>query len=304
MRLFIAFMAILFLISGCEDSENRVFKIATNTWPGYEPLYLAKEKKLFGKNIDVIVYSSATIVLNKFRNKEIDAAALTLDEAILLNDQGYKPVIIAVMDFSNGADSLIAKSDIKSLRDLKEKSIGVENSALGSYMLSRVLEKANLTYKDIILVPLEVDRHEEAFKENIVDAVITFEPVRSSLINAGGVEIFNSKDIPGEIVDVLVVQNNMKNSKFIDDVRQGWKQAVLQINQRDEDALTIISTRLKQSKKEFIASLDGLVIPSLEESNRLITNGKLKNTIEKVSNIMFEKKLIKSKPDPQEMLKR
>lgn len=304
MKLLITCISIVILITGCGNgSKDDVFRVATNVWPGYEALHLAQGENLYTKNIDVTAYDSATIVLSKFRKREVDAAALTLDEAILLHDQGFKPLIIAVMDISNGADTLIAKSHIKSLSDLKGSSIGVENSALGSYILNRVLQKAKMGYDDIILVPLEVNRHEEAFKEGIVDAVITFEPVRSALLKAGGVEIFTSKDIPGEIVDVLVVQHDMRSSESIKDLLQGWKKAVMQINQRDANALSLISKRLNQSEEEFIASLEGLTIPSFEESEQLISEGRLKDTITKVSTIMLEKKLIKSPIDTNRILR-
>ena len=278
-----------------------MFKVGTNIWPGYEALYLAKEEQLYSENIQVNTYDSATIVLSKFRKKEIDAAALTLDEVILLQDQGYNPIVIAVLDISNGADVLIAKKSIKSLSDLKNKSIGVENTALGSYVLARILEKAKLSYKDITLVPLVLNRHEEAFKEDVVDAVITFDPIRSILLESGGVEIFTSKEIPGEIVDVLVVQEDMKNTKFINDILQGWSKSVDKINQRDTDAIHFIANRLDQSEKEFLDSLQGLKIPSLEESNMLISDGSLKNTVNKISSIMLSKNLIKSKVDAKNL---
>ncbi len=169
--------------------------------------------------------------------------------------------------------------------------------------MTRLLEKAKLDYKDITLVPLAVDRHEDAFKENVIDSVITFEPVRSKLLQTGGVEIFSSKDLPGEIVDVLVIQKDMINTKFIDDILQGWSQSVSQINKRDNYAMKVIAQRLDQSEKDFIASLEGLKIPSLEESNTLIQGGTLKNTIIKVSDIMFEKNLIKSKIEAKSILR-
>ena len=302
MKLLIVFVSILFLMSGCGNNpDEKVFKVGTNIWPGYEALYLAKEEQLYSENIQVNTYDSATIVLSKFRKKEIDAAALTLDEVILLQDQGYNPIVIAVLDISNGADVLIAKKSIKSLSDLKNKSIGVENTALGSYVLARILEKAKLSYKDITLVPLVLNRHEEAFKEDVVDAVITFDPIRSILLESGGVEIFTSKEIPGEIVDVLVVQEDMKNTKFINDILQGWSKSVDKINQRDTDAIHFIANRLDQSEKEFLDSLQGLKIPSLEESNMLISDGSLKNTVNKISSIMLSKNLIKSKVDAKNL---
>lgn len=288
-------------MGGCENISNKKeFLVGTNIWPGYETLHLAKTENYFDESgIDVIKHASATEVLNKFRKKELDAAALTLDEVILLRDQGYDPMIVAVLDISDGADAVIAQSEIKSINDLKNKSIGVENSALGAYMLTRLLQKAKLTYDDIVLVPLAVNRHEGAFKEKVVDAVITFEPISSQLLKIGGNKIFSSKEIPGEIVDVLVVQKNLKNTKFIDDILQGWAKAVMKINQRDKNAVSLMAKGLGQSEEEFLASLKTLKIPSLEESNILIQNGSTQTSIKNIANIMYEKQLIKSRVDSQ-----
>lgn len=303
MKLVILIATVLFLMTGCENNlKNRELKIGTNLWPGYEALHLAKEEKFFTQNIKTTTYESATMVLNKFRKKEIDAAALTLDEAILLSDQGYAPVIVAVLDISNGADVVIAQNSIKSIQELKGKSIGVENSALGSYMLTRLLEKANLNYDDIILVPLGLNNHEEAFREEIVDAVITFDPIRSRLLQAGGVAIFSSKDIPQEIVDVLVVQKDLADSKTIKGILEGWSKSVSMLNERDEKAIQFVSKRLNQTTQDFIVSLEGLKIPTLEESNRLIEDGRLKDTIAKIGEIMYEKQLIKSQVAIQSLL--
>jgi len=114
MKFIVAFLTVVNLFfSGCtNETEVKTFSIGTNIWPGYEPLHLAKIQNEYKNNVDVITYDSATIVLNKFRNKEIEGAALTLDEVILLKDQGYNPVIIAVLDVSEGADVLLCKPNI------------------------------------------------------------------------------------------------------------------------------------------------------------------------------------------------
>ncbi|WP_298753819.1 ABC transporter substrate-binding protein [uncultured Arcobacter sp.] len=304
MKFIVAFLTVVNLFfSGCtNETEVKTFSIGTNIWPGYEPLHLAKIQNEYKNNVDVITYDSATIVLNKFRNKEIEGAALTLDEVILLKDQGYNPVIIAVLDVSEGADVLLCKPNINSLSELKDKSIGVENSALGSYILTRVLELAKLTNNDIQLVPLGVNQHEGAFDDNVVDAVITFEPVRSELLKKGAKEIFTSKDIPGEIVDVLVVRKEFLDSKYIEDILQAWEISSKQILSGDSKAISLISKRLNQSSSEFINSLDGLSIPTREKSNTMLKDGSLRQTILKIQNVMLEKKLIKKEIDVESVI--
>lgn len=55
---------------------------------------------------------------------------------------------------------------------------------------------------------LEVDEHEGAFGSGKVDAVVTFEPVRSRLLARGAVQIFDRRQIPGEIIHVLVMRTD------------------------------------------------------------------------------------------------
>ena len=98
LKLFLALGALLWL-TGCESSQQpQTYKLGTNSWPGYEPLHLAHEWGYFQKPIEVNTYKSATEVLNLFRSGKLHLAALTLDEAVILKDQGYNPVVIAVLD--------------------------------------------------------------------------------------------------------------------------------------------------------------------------------------------------------------
>jgi NitT/TauT family transport system substrate-binding protein len=46
------------------------------------------------------------------------------------------------------------------------------------------------------------------WRKDLVDAVVTYEPVRTKLKNAGARQIFDSTAHPGEIVDVLVVRTS------------------------------------------------------------------------------------------------
>jgi NitT/TauT family transport system substrate-binding protein len=295
--------AIVLIFSGCfNKNEVETFRIGTNIWPGYEPLHLAKIQNEYKENVDVLTYDSATVVLSKFRDNEIEAAALTLDEVILLKEQGYEPYIVAILDISNGADVLLSKPTVNSIDQLKGKSIGVENSALGSYMLARILELAKLKNEDIQLVPLGVNQHEAAFKDDVVDAIITFDPVRSELLKFGAKEIFTSKDIPGEIVDVLVVKKEFAKSKYVKDILDAWSISSQKIVTRDNEAISISSKRLKQTNDEFISSLDGITIPTIEESNEMIKDTSLEKTIQKIQDVMLEKGLIKNKIDVKSIL--
>lgn len=295
----IFFILLSVILVSCLLEEKSYLKIGTNVWPGYEPLYLARELGYF-KNypIHLVEYSSASQVLRAYRNRMINGAALTLDETLLLKDYGFDPVIVLVMDISYGADVIIAKKGINSVKDLKGKKVGVENTALGAYVLTRALEKAGLSVNDLEIIPLEADEHYRWFKEGKVDAVVTFEPVKSKLIALGGKVIFDSSQIPGEIVDVLVVERSYlkKNPDVVENLISGWFRAIDYMKKHKTEAYRIITKREHISLHELERAYRGLIIPDKKMNAELLyrPDPKLKKVAEKLVKIMQEKKILSS----------
>jgi len=294
---------LLILINGCQfNNKIETMKIGTNSWPGYESLHISQINNLYKENIKVKEYNSASIVLDEYRKGKIHAAALTLDEVIRLKEQGYSPIIISILDISKGGDSIISTKKIKKMQDLKGKYIGVEDGALGIFMLHRALKYANMQKNELEIISLSVNIHEAAFKENIVDAVVTFEPTRTKLLEYGGNEIFSSKLIPDEIVDVLVVDKNYFNKEYIDDIHQALDTSIKKINNKDIDVINTMANRLNLSKKYLDKALSGLKIPTVKESNRMIENGKVIDMINKIQDIMFKESLLSIKINAKSLL--
>jgi len=261
------------LTAGCTSRSAPPIRVGTNTWPGYEPLYLARDiGRLGADDVRLIRHDSATRVLAAFRAGEIDAAALTLDEAMQLLGHGNDPCVVLVMDTSKGGDAVIGREGVRRVADLKGRRLGVEKTAVGAYLASRALQSAGLSLKDVTLVDLPVDRHAGAFLSGTVDAVVTFEPVRSALLLAGGTELFSSAQIPGEIVDVLVVDRHFINDhpRRVQHLVQGWFAALDYLEHRPADAAGYMSPHLRLMPHAVLKSLAGLDFPDRAANLRML----------------------------------
>ncbi|MDH3349291.1 MAG: ABC transporter substrate-binding protein, partial [Desulfobulbaceae bacterium] len=264
---------ILLISWGCHRSPEPEIRIGTNVWPGYEPLYLAKEHGYFeGAGIRLVEYPSASEVIRGFKNQNLEAAALTLDEAIYLRQTDNDLVIVLVMDISNGGDVIIAQPGINDFSDIKGKTIAVESSALGAYFISRALEIHSMTIDEVNIKHQAVNNHEEIFNKKDVDAVVTFEPVRTKLLAGGGKVVFSSKDIPGEIMDVLVVRKKVlaKKGGRLTKLVNGWFLALDDIKTRPEKSAAILARRLKVTPSEVLDSYEGIILPLREENRQLL----------------------------------
>lgn len=305
-RMILVLLAILCLQS-CSDQSGQpsvvaqhggdALRVGTNVWPGYEPLYLARHLGEWSEaEIRLVEFPSASEVLRAFRNKSIEAASLTLDEVLMLRQKNVPVTVVLIHDFSAGADVIMAKPDIASLRDLRGRRIGVESGALGALVLTRALEINGMSLNDVNVVDIGVDIHLDAYNRNEVDAVVTFEPVRTQLLAKGSKEIFSSKEMPGEIVDVLVVHRDVleSNAQGVQKLVDGWFNALAYQQANAQQAAQIIAKRLKITAQEVIDSYQGIVMPDVMQ-NRAFLGGEaaeIEKTIKLLNRVMVGHRLL------------
>lgn len=293
------------ILGGCNNDRQSgadSIIVGTNYWTGYETLHYASANHFYQGDVTTRIYDSTNTVLNDFRSGRIQAAALTLDEVMILKDQGFDPLIIAVLDISQGGDCIVARPSIGSVGMLKNKNIAVESGALGSYVISRALERNGLRREEVTILPINALNSAQAYKSGIVDAVVTYEPLRGELIALGAREIFSSRDIPNEIVDVLVLNRAYANPRSIHILLDGWDKGVDALHRNEPEALRRMSEHLKSSPEDFKLALSGLKIPTRHESDELIRNGTLAQTIRNVQKMMVEHQLIHKPFEPRSIL--
>lgn len=257
-RLTLLLIAVL-LWGGCARQQEELI-LSTNNWLGYLPLYLARDAGYYDDiPLRLVQLPSNTETMRAFRNGMVAAAGLTLDETLLLLESGLPICVPLVMDYSSGADALISRAGISSLEQLRGKRIGVESTAVGAHMLNRALERAGLQLGDVSVVPLEVHEHLPAFESGRIDALVTFSPTRGQLLAAGANELFSSADIPGEIVDLLVVRRDYleKNPQVVAKLLDGWFRVLSRLNEDGQlEALARYSGLSPEGVREALALIE------------------------------------------------
>lgn len=192
------------------------WRIAISPWLGYEPLVLAQETDTLPPAMRVVELTSNTESKRAFRNGLVEVAALTLDEALRLADEGVALHIVAVLSDSAGADAVLAQPDVAArlavarspdqATDQPPLRIGLERTALGEFILAYWLDRQGLRPAGVQPIHLEAVEHENALSARTVDVLITFEPMKTRLEQRGVVNVFDTRELPGAVVDVLVAR--------------------------------------------------------------------------------------------------
>lgn len=288
-------------VVGCE-TQAPPLRVATVQWVGYQPLHLARSLGDYdGLNLRLADFLSNTESLRAFRNGNVEVAALTLDEVMLLNSEGHDVKIILVMDYSQGGDAIVGRPDIDGLADLKGRRVGVESTAAGAYLLARALEFAGLDTSDVEIVNLGAEAQEQAYRNGRVDAFATFEPIRTRLLKLGARELFNSTRMPGEIVDVLAVHKDLieQRPRELTRLLQGWFRAIDYARTHPDATAQQLAAPLNLTPEEYLAAAKGMQFPSKLENCRLLGGdaGKMQQTVNSLHEFMYSNGLLRQ-PEP------
>jgi len=303
----VTFAALLAALVGCAREPETPLRIGTNVWIGSEPLYLARELGKFDPaTVQLVEYPSASEVLRAYRNQAIDGMVISLDELFGLAADGLDPRVIVVVDVSHGADVVVGRGGMKSMSDLKGKSVAVESGALGAFVLSRALALSGMQASDVNVVHLESNEQPSAFEKGHVDAAVTFDPYRAQFLQAGAKILFDSTQIPGEIVDLLAVRATViqKRPKAVQALLTGWFAAIDYMAHDPKDAAHRMGIRQQTSGEQFLEAQKGLHVPSRDENLKMLggANPGLAVTGRRLKTLMLDAKLLKSDVQIEKLL--
>lgn len=289
-------------MAGCAPGPEPPLRVATNVWPGYETLYLARSLGLYDQAaIRLVEMTSASEVSHALRNGTVEAAALTLDETLSLMQDGVDLRVVLVMDVSNGADVLLARAGIKDLPSLRGERVGVEDGATGAVMLDAALQAGQLSARDVRLVSLTVNQHAAAWWAGRVDALVTFEPVSSDLLAKDAHVLFDSSQIPGRILDVLVVRADFLESHQaqIKTLLAGHFAAQAYLARQPQDAAVRMAPRLAVAPGQVLAQMKGMKLPDVGENLQWLAGEKpkLMASANALANMMLQRQLLQHPVD-------
>ena len=286
----VAVMA-LACMAGCgkKDKEQKV-SMAFCTWTGYSPMFIAKEKGYFsdaGIDMDIQVIEDESTYTSLITKGSIQFLATAVDPNIKMFTNGADDRYLLTMDNSNGADGLVATADIKSLDDLKGKTVALDKSASSYYFFLTALEQdSSLTEDDIEVLDMgDTTEAGLAFMAGNVDAAIMWEPELSEALESveGAHTVVTSADYPDTIMDSLVVNTKFaeENPEVVEAVCEAWYKAVDFLKENPEEAYELMASGFEEVTAEDIAAdCEGLEIFGKAENEALLSSANGKSIID------------------------
>ncbi len=294
---------------GAAEAPKKI-SIATYTWVGYAPLYLAENKGFFSKRgIQVTLRKIDDTAARRaaLASGGVQASVNTVDAFSNVIGAGIRAKVVLKMDDSLGGDGIVVNKEISTVAGLAGKAIAYPPGQPSHYFLYKLLEKHGLSMADITNTPMEADQAGVAFIAKRVEAAVTWEPWLTNAKNSQhGMLLASTADVP-VIVDVLTVRSDYlaKNPDVIKAVCEAWMEAVAFWKASPEESNRIMGDAMDIPAEEFQLMIKGCKYADLAENKRYFTrdeDGKSDYTrlLDDANAVWKEQGLITNPVDPKE----
>ncbi|MEO1307647.1 MAG: putative urea ABC transporter substrate-binding protein [Pseudomonadota bacterium] len=296
--------AALLAASPLAAQEKSEFRVAWSIYVGWMPWGYMEESGImdkwaekYGIDVEIIQINDYVESINQYTAGAFDGVSATnMDTLSIPAGGGVDTTALIVGDFSNGNDALIVKGD-GTLEDLAGKPVNLVELSVSHYLLARALDSVGLAERDLggVINTSDADMI-AAYSTDDVQAVVTWNPLVSSILDGpDATKLFDSADIPGEIIDLMVVNTETleANPDFGKALVGAWYETMALMAAGDEAALTAMAeasgTDLDGYKAQ-LASTQMFYTPA--QAVEFTQSAELPTTMVSVAEFLFDKGIL------------
>tara|TARA_A100001391_G_scaffold142053_1_gene99820 strand:- start:29948 stop:31033 length:1086 start_codon:yes stop_codon:yes gene_type:complete len=219
----IAVMACALALASCSPSAEEAaepktsFKIGWSIYAGWMPWPYADQAGIvkkwadkYGIDIEIVQVNDYVESVTQYAAGQLDGVTVAnMDALTIPAAQGHDTTAIIVGDYSNGNDGVLLKGS-DSLPAIKGRQVNLVELSVSHYLLARALESVDLALTDVRTVNTADADIAGAFTSPDVTAAVAWNPQLTTMMQVPDAHlVFSSRDIPGEILDLLVVDTKM-----------------------------------------------------------------------------------------------
>ena len=298
-------LALSVLLSGNALARDN-FKICWSIYVGWMPWAYGDEQGIVKKwadkydiDIDVVQINDYIESINQYTAGQFDACTMTNMDALTIPAAGgVDSTALIVGDFSNGNDGVVLKG-ADSLAAIKGQSVNLVELSVSHYLLARGLDTVGLSERDIKVVNTSDADMVAVYGTDDVTAVTTWNPLLNEILSMpNSHKVFDSSQIPGEIIDLLVINTETlkKNPKLGKALTGAWYEIMATMSAAGDKGIAARTAMAEASATDLagydaqLASTEMFYTPAA--ALELTGSKQLVSTMQNVAEFSFEHGLL------------
>ncbi|MBL1456273.1 MAG: ABC transporter substrate-binding protein [Methylophaga sp.] len=299
-------LSLSFIISplAAHAETKEKFSIAWTIYAGWMPWDYADNAGIVKKwadkydiEIDVVQINDYIESINQYTAGQFDGCTMTNMDALTIPAAGgVDSTALIIGDFSNGNDGIVLKGSDKKLADIKGQRVNLVELSVSHYLLARALDSVEMSERDVTVVNTSDADLVGVFNASDVTSTVTWNPLLSEITAIPDTtKVFDSSDIPGEIIDLLVVNTETleANPAFGKALTGAWYEIMAKMQAGDEKALTMMAEASGTDLAGYQAQLDATnMFYTAAEAVSFANSDQLQATMKHITDFSFDHGLL------------
>ena len=203
------------------DENEKVLRFTYNVWAGWLPVIAANHGtkanedsvffKKYGFKVELVLMDDPVAARDAYAVGEVHtlwgtADMIALFAGELVRDSRTAPRVVQQVDWSNGGDGIVVRGNIRSVKELKGKTIALAQNSPSEYYLTTLLLSAGMKPADVRMrfTATAFEAAAAFVADRAIDACVSWAP-----------DIYN---IPDRVAGTRILSTTAEANKLIADV--------------------------------------------------------------------------------------
>ncbi|MEG3860295.1 ABC transporter substrate-binding protein [Microcoleus sp. herbarium12] len=296
--LFAIALTLIFALNACSLAQNQSLKplrVGITSWAGFDVVLYAQASELFkqrGIKVELVRFDNQQDSSRAVMNNRLDAAFISVWDAMQVDPGDGRPVVLMTTNISAGSDGIVAKPEIKSVKDLRGKRVGAKLGTVNHLILLEALKAHKIPPADVQILDYSNEVAAQKITSEDIDAAILWGPMLGETAkNIKGKVIYTTKQVDSLVIDILMSNDRTVKKKQAELTQfiLAWFDLMHAVESKPNQVFEVVAKKLGQSSASFASDYAGLKKGDIALNRRMFqTNGRLSSVKTQIMQLLNE----------------
>lgn len=275
LQCFLFLMGIVFIGSCSQEKTLQPLRIGITTWPGFDIALYGEASGIFkrrGLAVKFLRFQNQQDSLRAVMRGDLDAAFVSLWDVTQVEPRQNSPTLIMVSNISHGADGIVAKAGIKTVKELRGKRVGAKLATVNHLILLEALQLHQIDPAEIQIKDISNEVAAQYMLDGQLEGAVLWDPLLGEIREKiKGHVVFTTREIDSLVIDTLTSSKTTVESKHEELIQfiLGWFDIMHAVEKEPEQVFSAIAKVLGEEATSFANAYAGLKKGDIAMNQRL-----------------------------------
>jgi NitT/TauT family transport system substrate-binding protein len=265
--LFALALSLTFLTNACNLRQNQALKplrVGITSWVGFDIALYSEPSGIFkqrGLEVELVRFENQQDSSRAVMRGALDVAFVSLWDVMQVDPGNGTPVVLMTTNISAGADGIVAKPEIKSLADLRGKTVGAKLGTVNHLILLEALMVHKIKPSEVQIMDYSNDVAAQKIEGGEIDAAVLWQPMLGETAKKiKGNIIYTTKQVDSLVIDILISNDSIVKAKKaqLKQFMLAWFDVMHAVETQPKTVFDTVGEKLGQSGESVARDYAGL----------------------------------------------